>query len=329
MAPRTADQIEERAKPNIAPGWALIRVELTGLCGTDLAIVAGHHQRAQPPLVLGHEMVGTVETVNGDGPPRGVRVAVNPLLPCTQCWPCRHNLAHTCRQLQLVGIDRDGSLADFVTAPISALVPMSHATPIQAAVLVEPLAVAIHAVRQASFESETAVMIFGAGPIGILTGLVAQAAGAGPILVAEPNPERRAVAQQAGLHSIEESGPDLVDAVLNLTNNTGADVTFDTAGHPAVPPLLSAVTREHGTIVVAGLHHQPAAIDLHAITFSEQQLIGSRVYTQQTSSQQQRPSKLKPKRQVTSDPHPTAGGRHAGLRVRVHRPSVMKVMLAS
>lgn len=272
--------VEELAQPRLDPGWALIRVELTGLCGTDLAIFAGHHQRARDPLVLGHEMVGIVETVNGAGPDPGSRVAVNPLLPCKHCWPCRHGQPHTCRQLRLLGIDRDGSLADFVAAPVTSLVSMKFGTPAQLAVFVEPLAVAVHAVGRAQVRPGHSIMIFGGGPIGVLTGLVARAAGAGPILVAEPNDQRRAIAREVGFEGIDAASVSEVSrAVLELTDGAGADITFDTAGHPSVPPALSAVTREHGTIVVAGLHHQPASLDLHAVTFAEQRLIGSRVYT--------------------------------------------------
>ena len=273
-------ELEERPAPTPDPGWALIRVELTGLCGTDLAIYAGHHQRAEAPLVPGHEMVGIVETVHGDGPAPGTRVVVNPLLPCRRCWPCRHGLTHTCRQLQLVGIDRDGSLAELAAVPSAAMVPMAAETPPELAVLVEPYAVALRAVRQAAVEPGSSVMIFGGGPIGVLTGLAAQAAGAGPILVAEPNPDRRRILEHVGFLALETASvAETADAVRDHTGGAGADITFDTAGHPAVPPALSAVTREHGTIVVAGLHHQPAALDLHAVTFAEQHLLGSRVYT--------------------------------------------------
>jgi (R,R)-butanediol dehydrogenase / meso-butanediol dehydrogenase / diacetyl reductase len=276
--------IEERAEPPAERGWALVRVQLTGLCGTDLAIFAGRHQRAQAPLIMGHEMVGTVETVNGEGPVPGTHVAVNPLMSCGLCWPCQHGLPHTCRHLRLLGIDRDGSLADVVAVPISALVPLTRETPLRQAALVEPLAVAVRAVRQASVEAGDSVMIFGGGPIGILTGLVARAAGAAAILVAEPNVERRAVARRVGFVGVDATGPALVDAVRDLTRGVGADVTFDTAGDPAVPPLVSPVTREHGTVVIAGLHHQPAVLDLHALTFAEQRLIGSRVYTREDFS---------------------------------------------
>ncbi len=322
--------IEERAEPLLEPGGALIRVELTGLCGTDLAIFAGHHERAAAPLVMGHEMVGIVEAVDGVGPPPGTRVAVNPLLPCEQCWPCRNGLTHACRQLRLLGIDRDGSLAELVAVPAAALVAMGRDTPARSAVLVEPLAVAIRAVRRAQVQPGDAVMIFGAGPIGILTGLVAQAAGADPIMVVEPNLDRRAVAQEAGLIGVEGSARDVRDAVLHLTAGIGADVTFDTAGHPAVPPLLTAVTREHGTIVIAGLHHQPAALDLHALVFAEQRLIGSRVYSQEdfTAAVAAVESDLPSTRRLPVRILPLAEASQA-LTYASSQPAVVKVMIAS
>src|SRR4051794_20756374 len=84
--------VEDRPEPHCPPGWALVRSERVGLCGSDFSIVAGHHGRATPPLVLGHEMVGTVHADGPGAPPRGTRVVVNPLLPCGECWPCQHEL---------------------------------------------------------------------------------------------------------------------------------------------------------------------------------------------------------------------------------------------
>src|SRR4051794_8775516 len=141
--------IEARPRPSCPPGWTLVRPERVGLCGTDLSIAAGRHGRATAPLVLGHEFVGTIAGAHPAAPPPGSRVVVNPLLPCGSCWPCRNNLSHTCLSLKLIGIDRDGALAELVAVPVTNLVPVQPSTAVAEAALTEPLAVALHAVRRA------------------------------------------------------------------------------------------------------------------------------------------------------------------------------------
>ncbi|WP_375423862.1 zinc-binding dehydrogenase [uncultured Friedmanniella sp.] len=269
--------VEERPQPDCPPGWVLVQPELVGLCGSDFSIVGGHHGRAAPPLVLGHEMVGTVAGSEPGSPPPGTRVVVNPLLPCGQCWSCRNELPHVCRNLRLIGIDLDGALAELLTVPAGKLLAVDPATPVAEAALTEPLAVAVHAVRRAALSAEQTVLVIGAGPIGVLIGLVAEAAGC-RVMVSEPHPTRRRLATDLGLGTLPaDVGP--LEALSAATGGQLADVTFDCAGRPPVAALLSAVTRVRGTIVLAGLYGAPAAIDLHAITFAEQALIGSRVYT--------------------------------------------------
>src|SRR3954453_2464944 len=171
-------QLEQRPPPVCPPGWVVLRPELVGLCGTDLAIHAGQHGRARAPLVLGHEVVATVVEPKESNFPVGSRVAVRPTIPCNECWPCRNGLSHTCRQLGLVGIDSDGGLAELAAVPASNLVSFSSHVPLTEAVLAEPLAVAIHAVERVASVAGATVLIVGAGPIGVLTALVAASRGA-------------------------------------------------------------------------------------------------------------------------------------------------------
>ena len=227
---------------------------------------------------MGHEFVGTIQTAEPDAPPVGTRVAVNPLLSCGRCWSCQHDMPHVCQHLGLIGIDQHGALAELVAAPIDNLVPVDPATPVAEAALTEPLAVAIHATRRAGLSADQTVLIVGAGPIGLLIALVAASAQC-RVLVSEPHAGRRALATRLGFEALP-LGDDPVVAVAATTGDLMCDVTFDCAGQPAVAARLSALTRVRGTIVLAGLYGAPAALDLHAITFAEQALLGSRVYSQ-------------------------------------------------
>jgi (R,R)-butanediol dehydrogenase/meso-butanediol dehydrogenase/diacetyl reductase len=270
-------QLEQRPWPVCPPGWVLVKPALVGLCGTDLTIHAGRHGRATPPLVLGHEIVANVVEPTESGLSAGTLVAVQPTMSCNDCWPCRNGFAHTCRRLQLIGIDVDGGLAEAVAVPLTNLVPFEREVPLTEAVLAEPLAVAIHAVDRVGSVKDLTVLVIGAGPIGVLTGLVAASRGA-RVLISEPHPVRRALAGELGLEALEP-GNALVDEVATQTDGTMSDVVFDCAAYPPLTSQLSALARERGSIVLVALYSKPATLDLHALTFAEQMLLGSRVYT--------------------------------------------------
>lgn len=271
-------EVDQLPIPSLPDGWALIRTEYTGLCGTDFSILHGSHPRATAPLVMGHEITGRVEIAASSGPKVGVRVTVEPLIHCGTCWPCTHDASHVCRQLKLYGIDQPGSLAEFVALPAEALVPVSEAAPVLEVALAEPLAVAVHAVERAELSGGETVMVFGAGPIGILTALVARHAGAGRIVISEPSAERVAVAQRLGFETVPQ-GADPIAAIEAMTGGEGADLVFDSAAHPAVAGMLSRAGRVKGTLVLVGVYKKPVEVDLQAITFAEQRVVGVRVYT--------------------------------------------------
>ena len=269
--------VREVPVPDVPPGWVLLRTELTGLCGTDFAILHGRHPRAVAPQILGHEITGVVERGPADGSEPGTRVTAVPLISCGRCRPCGTGTPHVCRDLMLYGIDRPGSLAEFVALPSEVVVPFRPGISARAAALAEPLAVAVHAVGLSGLAGGERVLVFGAGPIGVLTALVARHAGA-HVWICDPSPARAELARVLGLGTVR-SGPAGVADVLALTDGAGADIVFDSAGHPAVAALLSAVSAVRGTIVLVGVYKEPAAVDLRAITFGEQRMLGVRVYT--------------------------------------------------
>jgi (R,R)-butanediol dehydrogenase/meso-butanediol dehydrogenase/diacetyl reductase len=276
-APETLEFTDVDA-PDIPEGWVLLRTELTGLCGTDFSILHGTHPRAVAPLIMGHEITGVVEVTAAGGPPVGTRCIVEPLISCGKCRACRDGATHVCRDLKLYGIDTPGSLAEFIAVPASSVVPVASSVSVELAALAEPLAVAVHAVARSGLTSGQNVVIFGAGPIGILTALVARHAGVDDIVVIEPSEARRLVAESLGFATVPPT-VEPVGAVLSATGGDGADVVFDTAAHPTVAALVTKVVRVQGTVVVVGVHKQPVPVDLQALTFMETSFVGVRVYT--------------------------------------------------
>jgi (R,R)-butanediol dehydrogenase/meso-butanediol dehydrogenase/diacetyl reductase len=271
-------QTTEVPRPEVPPGWALIKVAYNGICGTDLAILHGRHPRASAPLIMGHEMSGWVEKAGATGPVAGTLVVVEPLISCGKCKACQEGLTHVCRRLGLYGIDAPGAMAQYVALPPEVLHAVPEGVDPRTATLAEPLAVAVHAVALSGIQPGDTAAVYGAGPIGILTALVARHAGAGTVVIAEPSPWRRDVAAGLGFTVVPE-GSSMSAALEPLTNGEGADTTFDSAAHPSVAAELAATTRVRGRIVVVGVYKEPTALDLQAVCFKEQTLVGVRVYT--------------------------------------------------
>lgn len=271
-------RVEQVPLPEVPQGWALVRIAYNGICGTDLSILHGKHPRAKAPLVMGHEMSGWVERAGATGPGVGALVTVEPLISCGDCKACRDGHAHVCRRLGLYGIDTAGGMAQYVALPPEVLHEVPAGVDPRTAALAEPLAVAVHALSLSGMEVGDTVAVFGAGPIGVLTALVARHEGAGQVVVTEPSPWRREVAAGLGFTVVPE-GSTMAETLAPLTAGEGADTTFDSAAHPSVAAELAAVTRVLGRIVVVGVYKQPTPLDLQAICFKEQSLVGVRVYT--------------------------------------------------
>ena len=271
-------EVTQVPRPVVPAGWALVKVAYNGICGTDLAILHGRHPRAGHGLIPGHEMSGWIEEPGESGLAVGALVVVEPLISCGECLSCRGGNTHVCSRLGLYGIDAPGAMADVVALPSHVLHAVPDSVDPRTAALAEPLAVAVHAVARSGMEAGDTVAVFGAGPIGVLVALVARHEGAARVVITEPSPWRRTVAEGLGLTVVPE-GSTLTSVVSDLTGGEGADTTFDSAAHPSVAAEVTAATRVLGRIVVVGVYKQPTPVDLQAICFKEQSMVGVRVYT--------------------------------------------------
>jgi 2-desacetyl-2-hydroxyethyl bacteriochlorophyllide A dehydrogenase len=273
-------QISDRDPAAPGPGQVQIEVAYVGICGTDLHIKHGHmDNRVSIPSPIGHEMSGVIAAV-GDGVVDldvGDHVTVMPLLWCGQCPACRSGNRHVCQNLIFVGVDSAGAMQQLWTVDQSIVVPIPSTLPLELGALVEPLAVAVHDVRRARVAAGDSTLVVGGGPIGLLIALVAKAQGA-DVRVSEPNPYRRAVADQLGVATIDPASTDALEAVESWTAGAGVDVAFEVSG--AVPGLLTAThaLRVRGRLVVVAIHSRPVEVDLFRVFWRELELVGARVY---------------------------------------------------
>lgn len=270
--------VQDVPKPTAPEGWATIKVGYNGICGTDLAIYHGQHPRASAPLIPGHELAGWIVDPGATGLAEGTLVAVAPLISCGVCRACRTGNAHVCSELKLFGIDAPGGMAEYVALPGDVLYPLPAGVDARTAALTEPLAVAVHACSLAQLAPGDLAAVWGAGPIGLLTALMARYAGAREVVVCEPNDWRRSVAADAGF-TVASDPAQALALIADRSGGDGADVTFDCAGHPAVSPFLAEGARVRGRIVIVGVHKKPAEIVLRDVCFKEQTIVGVRVYT--------------------------------------------------
>ncbi|MHB1296798.1 MAG: zinc-dependent alcohol dehydrogenase [Anaerolineae bacterium] len=281
------EQVEFREveRPTPKPGEALIHVAFAGICGTDLMIYLGKHPRAKAPLIMSHEFVGTIVEADGGAFAPGTPVAVNPLLSCGVCYACRNGIPHVCAKLGLVGIDRDGGFAEYVSTPLHTVRPLPANLPLVQAALIEPLAVAVHALRASNLRVGDVTAVLGAGPVGILTAQVARLAGARRVFVSEQSPRRLQIARDLGFEVIDVSQQNTVQTILDATEGVGLPVVFETAGVQATITEAGKLGRPGGQILQVGMPKTPPMVDISGLSYREVCITPIRVYREEDFDQ--------------------------------------------
>lgn len=282
-------RIEQIPVPTPAQDQVLIRNEMCGICGTDLheytegPIFAPTATTPDPltgecaPVVLGHEMVGIVEAVGAEvgDIAVGARVVVEPRQTCGECEQCASGHRNRCAKAATIGLQGGGGgLAEYVAVDANLVFDIGQ-LPAEIGAIVEPLAVARHAVMRAGAEiSGARAMVVGAGPIGVLITWVLRGLGAAEVVVSEPDAQRRERAVTFGATQILDPGD--VDAVARWQSR--ADLAFECAGlGVALQACLEAV-EPGGTVVNVAISGKPTQIDLLPLITKEVTLLGTICY---------------------------------------------------
>jgi 2-desacetyl-2-hydroxyethyl bacteriochlorophyllide A dehydrogenase len=274
-------RLEEVAEPICGEGEAILEVKYTGICGSDLTIYQGKHRRAKPPTVLGHEFSGVVVERRGAGDTGaqvGDRVTVNPVYACGRCELCLGGHGHICEQKGLYGVDCDGGFSRYARVGLAALHRLPERASFEDGALIEPLAVAVRAVRVGRLGLGESAVVIGAGPIGLLTALVARAAGARAVFVVEPQPFRAQIAESLGF-PVLSPGAATPAGLAARTAGRGIDVVFDAAGVPPAARAATELVKRRGRIVVVAVYKEPVPVDLTTLGYGEVEILGTCVYT--------------------------------------------------
>jgi len=235
-------------------GELLIRVGACGVCGSDIPRVF-EKGTYRFPLIPGHEFAGQVEAVGEGvgGDWAGAAVAVFPLLPCGQCSLCRVGAYAQCEDYDYLGSRRDGAFAEYVCASEWNVLRLPAGVSVEAGAMVEPAAVAVHALRQARLDMGDTVVIFGAGPIGLMLGQWARIWGASRVLLVDVDAAKLDFARKAGFE--DTFNPRLQGNVAMWVEEMledGADVVVEASGSTAAYEQCMAAARTFGRVVLMG-----------------------------------------------------------------------------
>lgn len=242
-------EVVDLPQPKPDRGEALVRVRSSGICHTDLEILRGNYP-TRYPVIPGHEFAGTVEAVGPDLSPElvGQRVVVDPNVPCGACPACRAGLFNKCQNLRTYGSSLDGGFQEFVAVAGDRLLPIAD-LPFEEAALAEPLACVLHGLNRLMIPAEAEVLIFGAGPIGVLMQVALQAGEANPqVTVVDLQPSRLKIAERLGAAQTVLAGDLPRDDFESRFS-----VVIDATGVPAVIEPLPQYTRDRGTILLFGV----------------------------------------------------------------------------
>ncbi|MEE4597471.1 alcohol dehydrogenase catalytic domain-containing protein [Streptomyces sp. DSM 41524] len=272
--------VEEVARVRPAAGEARVRTLLTGICGSDVHALRGEHPFISRPYHPGHEAVGVVaETGPGvTSVAEGDRVLLEPNLVCGTCRHCRSGRYNICGELRVIGCQTAGAMADGFTVRADRLHRVPDGLTDVQAVLVEPLATPVHAVRQAGDLTGAGVLVLGAGPIGLLTALAARAAGARTVIVTDPVAAKRDRAVRLGADAALAPGTPGLPELVRERLGGGADAVFDCVAVSASVTQAVRSVEKGGTVMVVGVPQGPLDVPLDLVQDREIAVRGSLMY---------------------------------------------------
>jgi len=253
-------QFVEHDLSDPAPGEVQVHIDAVGICGSDMHAYAEGGVGDTPclyPMVLGHEPAGVVvKTGNGvSGWSAGDRAAFEPSIYCYHCEFCRTGHHNVCANLRFMSMPGDpGFFREYANIPVQNLIPIPAGLGAREAILIEPLAVVLHSMQFVALRQTETAVVFGAGPIGLMTVICLKLAGAGRVWAVEPVAARREMARRAGADAVVD--PHAIDAAREIMRDTGGrgvDVAIDCATTEGSVNQCLRATRNAGRVVITGI----------------------------------------------------------------------------
>jgi L-iditol 2-dehydrogenase len=281
----------ERPCPEPGPGEIRVRVEAVGVCGSDLHYFSEGSIGDTPcvyPMVLGHEPAGVIDKLGPgvSGWATGDRAVFEPALYCYHCEFCvtgRHNI---CANIRFLSMPEDpGFLREYVNLPLTNVLPLPPGLSMAEGSLAEPLAVALHSLQFASLRPGETAVVFGAGPIGLLTVAALRLSGASRIWAVEPVPARRSLALTMGADAAVDPSESAALSILRETGKRGVDVAFDCASKNDTLNECLHATRNGGRVILTGIPSvEQVPIEFHVMRRKELALFNVRRSNHETGA---------------------------------------------
>lgn len=259
-APMTVDFLEKSILAP-QPDEVVIRIRASALCGSDLHIYKGKHPAVPLPATIGHEFAGDVMTVGSEVKSIAVgdRVTVEPCVTCHVCEACRRGNYGYCEQIAFIYRIGEGAMADYITVKASSVFSLPKHLTYETGALIEPLAVAVHAVRRADVKMGETVLVIGAGAIGLMVAGLCRKIGAREVVVSDYVDSRLEIAEKFGatttLNPSRSDGP--CEYADKMSGNRGFDKSFECVGLEATFREAMFALRKGGTATIVGIFEQP------------------------------------------------------------------------
>jgi len=266
-----------------------VKINLSGICGTDLREYSSGPCMITPdkaPITLGHEFAGRVVDL-GEGVTDfkvGDRVTGLGYRICGECYFCKRMKYNICYHQGFSGLTVDGSMAEYMVAPDYSYFKLPDSVDDELGTLVEPLSVAIHAVKQGNVQAGDTVVIVGDGTIGLSILLAARAAGVSKVYLVSKHEKRAKKALEMGATMAINSYSNPVKEIRGLTAGLGADVTFECVGNPDTARLAVDLARRDGVTVMVGVFEKAGMFHFADVVFGEKKIIGSSIYIREAEA---------------------------------------------
>lgn len=279
-APGTIE-FREVAIPEPGKDQVLIKIMKIGICGSDIHVYHGEHPFTSYPVTQGHEVSGEVvkvgEKVQGLKP--GQKVTIQPQVVCGECYPCRHGKYNLCEELKVMGFQTTGVASHYFAVDAAKVTPLPEEMSYDEGAMIEPLAVAVHAVKRAGGVKGAKIAVLGAGPIGILVAQTAKGLGADCVMITDVSDLRLNKAKECGVDFCVNTGVrDFGEAMVENFGPDKADVIYDCAGNNITMGQAIKHARKGSTIILVAVFAGEARIDLAVLNDHELDLNTSMMY---------------------------------------------------
>ncbi|GAF69224.1 unnamed protein product [marine sediment metagenome] len=270
--------------PKVKEGQVLVKIKRIGICGSDIHVYHGKHPYTSYPVVQGHEVSGEIVKLidGGSNFKEGDKVTIQPQIVCGRCYSCKHGQNHICDNLKVMGFQATGMASEYFAVDLKKALKLPENISYDHGALVEPLAVAVHALKRGGDIKRRKILILGAGPIGNLVAQAANGMGAQSVMITEISDYRLNIARECGInYCLNSKTQDIGEELINTFGKDKADLILECVGINTTTEQAIANARKGTDIIVVGVFAEKATVDLGLVQDRELRLIGTLMYQEE------------------------------------------------